>query len=306
MSEIYTGPEQRIDLTAAAAAINTEEPIQGAELVVIAQDTNIAALTAVSKNISTSPEGLTESFDLQDFVEGNYESVIQSLGRFGLISEGMQVPSKDTVLKALESLNPAQKEVIAQLEDPVLLLKPPVSSKALIHALDATKILSNQCNTFVGDVGNLLEKGDNNSQGDWEVIITEGASAPAPLKGESIIDPSEKRNADKAVKEEKNSNFKERLLWFEQQCKEKGMKGIDIKEYILLYMHLLSEKSETQFDDFSANPPAFTVLGVDEKNIAFGFFLKAYGRIQLQSRHVDDVVGFYGRFRPVVSGSVAK
>lgn len=210
--------------------------------------------------------------DVDAFVEANYSTTIKSLETFGI--DVATAPSMETVKDVLKTLTPEQIQEINGYEEPVLLLKPEISTKDLIAAFDNKKYFNK---TYVTRNGiQFLE--ESSVQKGWQIVITEGISAPKFSESDDVKESFDKRF----------QNFFER-----------GEKGLDIKGWFLLQIRRLEDLGRP-VDDLYGVDLTWTISGIKQGLVAECYFAIDNRCFFLAGSSVDCVDGD-ARFRPMVT-----
>ncbi len=207
-----------------------------------------------SSSRDSKPE--KEKIEVLKLLEGKYEPAFQSIKNFGLYDEekadereDKKCPSMETVKNTLiKKLTLEQLEVISAFENPVMLLCPVTSSDRYIQSLNSLKPMKDQDDAFLDNwQKKALQRADQRDSATekitgWKVVICEGANSPKVLKGENV-----------------NDTLEERFKWFETDYAPKGVKGMTLKQNILLQMQGLSKNPPRPVDDLWGKDKTLTM-----------------------------------------------
>lgn len=220
-------------------------------------------------------------------------------------------PSLEQCIRALfHHLTPEQLEVIATMEKPTFQIIPTTSSERYLNYLNGLQPMENQQDAYVSEwiqgaleradqrdgiptIESLQEEGNSgeeiSEQRDritgWRVAITEGTNAPKILEGDDL-----------------SKRLRERVKWFEDNYKNKGLQGMTIKQWILLWMRSQAEDPPRVIDNATERDGTWTMCNGEEiynNRVAGAFWDDRFRRVYLRGRlTVGDVLS--ARFRASV------
>ncbi len=175
-----------------------------------------------------------EHAELLTALEKQYPQMVSTLERYGLIpnGEGKTTTYRETPKSSLPSweqikngLNAEVLEKARKLEEPTLVIVPPVSRQAMVEAINAHKVPGQEHDTYVYEPGNNDLWNGGKPEGDalpWEVAIVTGVRDV---------------KADKAIK---GTNYQRAKAWVNKYAGQ----GVDVindaRTYFTLMMRSLA------------------------------------------------------------------
>lgn len=231
---------------------------------------------------------------LGKLLDKGYERSINTLKQFGLYDEENQkdndkkVSTLDEVKRAvLSSVTPEQIEVISDMQRPLLLLVPNTSRERYLKALDSKKPIQGQIDAYVPEYNKwALKQSDeeDNVVGNdilgWRWAIVEGDTVlPGSADNREIL--------------------RTRIRNFRTENEGKGIKEMDLKQYILLQMQTLLEGKPVDQET------TWTTL-IGEPNVTKARVVRGSWDTNRVRLSYENVINWRGgaRFRPSVMGEL--
>ena len=243
--------------------------------------------------------------ELEDVVRlgSQYKEVMANLKECGLYNpedvenEGIPPTQEEVIREVRANLTESQKEAIAQMKEPTLLVMPIKKMtnywtalnknmpmvvngryQATVHVSPTTEEIFQQ--TDASEKVRTMDKMKKGKTKSWRIVITEGAAEPKLLKGDG-----------------NNETFENRLDWFTENYVKKGINGMDYKSWMLLQILKFSKNPPQPIDKDS--PTLLNGTLFDKGSVEMVFWSDQKCQIIMGNRMVDGK-NAAAHFRPTV------